>query len=205
MTEQTAGQRQAWRAACALSDALRARLPEAIGAQKGLKTGKPLYEVQKIGGEQVALALSVPLMARENRRDVEVAWINVQVSVAGNGLPLTAGGDPVGEAVVHVAHWACEFSFEYDAYIGFPATAWQPWAAIEGGRVRWDESESPYGDEWLYTLPLAALSDAAAIDALIVAPVLAGLTRGECAYPLPGQLSYVAVATADGTDLRVGA
>lgn len=197
-----------WRKVKALEATLRALLPEQMTPARLGQPGKPgkiLMEVQKTGGVPSALALSFPILQRDHGKDVEVAWINVQASLAGNGVPRTPDGQAVG-AVVHVAHWACEFSFQYDAYIGFPSDAWQPWDDNQNGLLRWRESESPFGDEWLYSVPLAALADADAVRDTLIEPVIALLaSKGKCGLPpLPTVLAYQSCAQSDGShDLRV--
>jgi hypothetical protein len=201
MSQEQSNANEVWRKVKALEHALNGMLPEAIAASKLGKPGKVLSEVQKTAGERSALALSFPILQRENRKDVEVAWINVQISLSGNGVPCAAGGEPWG-AVLHVAHWACEFSFDYDAYIGFPAAGWQPWQNRDGRLLRWDESESPFGDEWLFTLSLDVVNTEALLQQCVVAPAIA-LLQGKAvteALPadLPGLLAYQDQVLPDG-------
>lgn len=210
MSQEQSRTNEAWRKIKALEHLLAESLPQAIAAAKLGKPGKMLSEVQKTAGERTALALSFPILQRENRKDVEVAWINIQISLSGNGVPQRAEGgadEPFG-AVLHVAHWACEFSFDYDAYIGFPADGWQPWHSREGRLLSWDESESPFGDEWLYSLKLDAVDSEARLAECVVAPAIA-LLQGKAldeALPatLPGLLRYQDIDLAGGArDLRI--
>lgn len=210
MSQQQNNANEVWRKVKALEQVLNAQLPEAIATAKLGKPGKMLSEVQKTAGERSALALSFPILQRENRKDVEVAWINIQISLSGNGVPqrVEGGADEPFGAVLHVAHWACEFSFDYDAYIGFPADGWQPWHSREGRLLSWDESESPFGDEWLYSLQLDAVDNEARLAECVVAPAIA-LLQGKAldeALPatLPGLLRYQDIDLADGArDLRI--
>ncbi|MXR36953.1 hypothetical protein GQF02_08205 [Neisseriaceae bacterium B2N2-7] len=208
MSQQQNNANEVWRKVKALEQVLNAQLPEAIAAAKLGKPGKMLSEVQKTAGERSALALSFPILQRENRKDVEVAWINIQISLSGNGVPHAAVDHAPLGAVMHVAHWACEFSFDYDAYIGFPADGWQPWRNREGRLLSWDESESPFGDEWLYSLQLDAVDSEAGLVECVVAPAIA-LLQGKAldeALPatLPGLLRYQDIDLADGArDLRI--
>ncbi len=208
MSQEQSTANEAWRKIKALEHLLAEALPQAIAGAKLGKPGKMLSEVQKTAGERSALALSFPILQRENRKDVEVAWINIQISLSGNGVPHAAAGHAPLGVVMHVAHWACEFSFDYDAYIGFPADGWQPWRNQQGRLLSWDESESPFGDEWLYSLQLDALEGEAGLLPCVVAPAIA-LLQGKAldeALPatLPGLLRYQDVELADGArDLRI--
>lgn len=198
-----------WRHAKALQQQLDALLGEVLGAAKLChKLGSVEESVQQVPAlGRVALASSLPLIVRNKKRKEFIGgWLNYQISLAGDGVPLQQDGTPVG-AVLHVAHWACEFAFEYDAFVGFPASAWQPWENCGNRLLWWEESESHFGAEWTYTLQLAALKDDEALLAAVVRPALA-LLQGKPldeALPVdvPGLLCYHDVAVADGCDLRV--
>jgi hypothetical protein len=149
--------------------------------------------------------------AKKKRKDTIVAFLNFQISLAGDGVPRLGGeGEPCGP-VLHIAHWTCEFSFDYDAYVGFPATGWQPWLNQAGRLLRWEDDESPFGDEWTYSLRLDALSaDEGLLRRVVLQPVLALLegATAEAALPddLPGLIRYVDIPAEDGLqDLRVQA
>jgi hypothetical protein len=204
---------QAWRKAKQLEQALIELLQQALPASGLCTVGKPLTEQQKRGEYRQALCCSLPLLQKKKRKDTIVAFLNFQISLAGDGVPrqgLSGEGELFGP-VLHIAHWTCEFSFDYDAYVGFPATGWQPWVNQAGRLLRWEDSESPFGDEWTYSLRLDALSaDEGLLRQVVLQPVLALLegASAEKALPdeLPGLISYVDVPAADGLqDLRVQA
>jgi len=201
----------AWRQAKQLEQALIELLQLALPASGLCTVGKPLLEQQKHGEARTALCCSLPLLQKKKRKDTIVAFLNFQISLAGDGVPrqgLDGEGEPFGP-VLHIAHWTCEFSFDYDAYVGFPATGWQPWLNQAQRLLRWDDSESPFGDEWTYSLRLDALSpDEGLLRRVVLQPVLALLegARAEAALPddLPGLLHYIDVPAGDGLqDLRV--
>lgn len=195
---------EAWRSACALQQEIEKQLLPAVQAAKlCVKAGPFERSVQSEGGAKIALASSLPLIKRTKQRKEYIAgWLDIQISLGGNGVPLRADGSPFGP-VLHIAHWACEFAFEYDAYVGFPASQWQPWQR-KGELLLWDESESAYGDEWLYTLDLAAVN-ADNLGQLLLTPALALLAGDHAALPadLPGLLRYQDVIDSEGTDLRI--
>ncbi|RMC91123.1 hypothetical protein EAY64_19665 [Aquitalea palustris] len=200
---------QAWRKAKQLEQALIELLQQALPASGLCTVGKPLTEQQKRGESRLALCCSLPLLQKKKRKDTIVAFLDFQISLAGDGVPLLEStAQPLG-AVLHIAHWTCEFSFDYDAYVGFPATGWQPWLNQAGRLLRWEDDESPFGDEWTYSLRLDALSaDEGLLRQVVLQPVLALLegAPAEQALPdgLPGLIRYVDIPAADGLqDLRV--
>jgi len=203
----------AWRHAKQLEQALIELLQQALPASGLCTVGKPLTEQQKRGESRQALCCSLPLLQKKKRKDTIVAFLNFQISLAGDGVPRVgsgAGAEPLGP-VLHIAHWTCEFSFDYDAYVGFPATGWQPWVNQAGRLLRWEDDESPFGDEWTYSLRLDALStDEGLLRRVVLQPVLALLegAAATTALPddLPGLVRYVDVPAEDGLqDLRVSA
>jgi len=200
---------QAWRKAKQLEQALIELLQQALPASGLCTVGKPLTEQQKRGESRLALCCSLPLLQKKKRKDTIVAFLNFQISLAGDGVPLLEStAQPLG-AVLHIAHWTCEFSFDYDAYVGFPATGWQPWLNQAGRLLRWEDDESPFGDEWTYSLRLDALSaDEGLLRQVVLQPVLALLEGAPAEQALPDGLSglirYVDIPAADGLqDLRV--
>lgn len=198
-----------WRHAKALQQQLDALLGEALGAAKLChKLGSVEESVQQVPAlGRVALASSLPLIVRNKKKKEFIGgWLNYQISLAGDGVPLLQDGTPAG-AVLHVAHWACEFAFEYDAFVGFPASAWQPWENRGNRLLWWEESESHFGAEWTYTLQLSALDGSEALLAAVVQPALA-LLQGKPldeALPagVPGLLRYHDVEIDGERELRV--
>ncbi|MDC7714150.1 hypothetical protein PQU96_08400 [Vogesella sp. LYT5W] len=198
-----------WRQAKALQQQLDGLLGETLGAAKLChKLGSVEHSVQQVPAlGRVALASSLPLIVRNKKRKEFIGgWLNYQISLAGDGVPLQQDGTPVG-AVLHVAHWACEFAFEYDAFVGFPASAWQPWENRGNRLLWWEESESHFGAEWTYTLQLSALEGDEALLAAVVRPALA-LLQGQPldeALPaaVPGLLRYHDVEIDGERELRV--
>ena len=198
-----------WRAAKGLQQQLDRLLADTLSAAKLChKLGEREESVQQPAAlGRVALASSLPLIMRnKKKKEFTGGWLNYQISLAGDGVPLREDGTPFG-AVLHVAHWACEFAFEYDAFVGFPATAWQPWETRGQRLLWWEESESHFGAEWTYTLDLSQLNDEAALLEAIVKPAIA-LLRGTAldeALPAgtPGLLAYHERETAEGRDLFV--
>lgn len=203
-----------WRKAKAIQHALNRLIAEAIPAS-GLcnELGPVINAVQEQDGkERSGLAGSFPLVQRKKRKEVIVAWLNYQISLFGNGVPscLVDGVEQPYEPVLHVAHWTCEFSFEYDAYIGFPARDWQPWQNVAQRLLTWGDSESPFGDEWTYSLRLAEMEGDDALLRSVIAPALA-LLEGKPATEalpddLPGLVFYQDKDLGNGErDLLVGA
>ena len=198
-----------WRHAKNLQQTLDTLLAEAITAS-GLcrKIAEQLHSQQQQQGERSALSSSFGLLVRNKKKKEFIGgWLNYQISLTGDGLPQRADGQPCAP-VLHVAHWACEFAFEYDAYVGFPASLWQPWQQQGDSLLWWEESDSQFGPEWTYTLDLAALNSDDALRAAVVAPALALLAGKPVAEALPattpGLLRYGSVQDANGdTDLRV--
>ncbi|SMF38716.1 hypothetical protein [Pseudogulbenkiania subflava] len=181
-----------WRQAKAIQHALNRLIAEALPAS-GLcqEVGPVINAVQQRDGEgRSALAGSFPLIKRKKRKDVIVAWLNYQISLFGNGVPpcVVDGVEQPYEPVLHVAHWTCEFSFEYDAYIGFPAQGWQPWRNEAQRLLCWGDSDSPYGDEWTYSLRLAQMEGDEALQRCVIAPALALLEGAPAAEALPDDL-----------------
>lgn len=209
MSSDTGISNEQWRAAHAMQQQLDSVLAETLNASRLChKIGDVQHSVQQSPAQgRVALASSLPLIVRnKKRKEFTGGWLNYQISLAGDGVPLAADGTALG-AVLHVAHWACEFAFEYDAYVGFPASAWQPWENKGQRLLWWEESESHFGPEWTYSVELAALDNDALLQAAVVAPALA-LLQGRAfdeALPetLTGLLRYHEQETADGVDLRV--
>lgn len=198
-----------WRAAKALQQQLDKLLHTALGeARVCHKLGEVEESVQQLPAlGRVALASSLPLIVRNRKRkEFTGGWLNYQISLAGDGVPMQENGEPFG-AVLHVAHWACEFAFEYDAFVGFPASAWQQWENKGERLLWWEESESHFGAEWTYTLDLAALDGEAALLAAVVQPALALLQGTALDEALPadtvGLLRYRDVLTDGEPDLRV--
>lgn len=181
-----------WRKAKAIQHALNRLIAEAIPASGLCKElGPVINAVQQQGGkERSALAGSFPLIQRKKRKEVIVAWLNYQISLFGDGVPrcLVDGVEQPYEPVLHVAHWTCEFSFEYDAYIGFPAQGWQPWRNEAQRLLTWGDSDSPFGDEWTYSLRLAQMEGDDALLRGVIAPALALLEGKPATEALPDDL-----------------
>lgn len=186
-------------------------LPAALTASGLCTVGNAVIEKNVVNGRLVAKSCSLPLVKRRKRKETIVAWLNYQISLDGPGLPRQSNGDvlqPVATPVLHVAHWTCEFSFEYESYVGFPASSWQPWNNQQQRLLSWDESESPFGDEWTYSLWLPELTTESLLQQCIVAPALALLSGSSVGDALPdsvpGLVCYEDVALPDGErDVRV--
>ena len=67
--------------------------------------GKPLTEQQKRGESRQALCCSLPLLQKKKRKDTIVAFLNFQISLAGDGVP-RVGADGQGEPLGPVLHIA---------------------------------------------------------------------------------------------------